>query len=121
MNFNIAATATSIAGLILGLGWLFGGKLVIRRWGLDANPLGLLVGRRLGAAYLGIALLLFLGRSAPSSELRSAVSLSMLAALAILAILGIVEFRANRAGKGILVSVLVEIALAGCFAAVLLA
>jgi hypothetical protein len=121
MNFNIAATATSIVGIILGVGWLLGGRLVLRRWGLEANPLGLLVGRCLGAAYIGIALMLFLGRSAPASELRSAISVAMLVALAILAVLGLVEFKANRAGKGILVSVVAETVLAGCFAAALLA
>lgn len=119
MSFTIAAIATSIAGLLLGLGWLLAGSLVLKRWGLEANPLGLLVGRRLGAAYFGIAILLFLGRSAPPSELRSAVSVAMLVALSLLAILGIVEFRAKRAGKGILVSVVLEVLLAAGFAAVL--
>ena len=119
MSFKIAAVATSIAGLILGLGWLFAGSLVLKRWGLEANPLGLLVGRRLGAAYFGIAIMLFLGRSAPQSELRSAVSVAMLVALSLLAILGIVEFRAKRAGKGIVASIVLEVLLAASFAAVL--
>jgi len=109
MSFTIAAVATSIAGLLLGLGWLFAGSLVLKRWGLEANSLGLLVGRRLGAAYFGIAIMLFLGRSTPPSELRSAVSIGMLFALSLLAILGVLEFKAKRAGKGILVSVVLEV------------
>jgi hypothetical protein len=121
MSFTIAAVATSIAVLLLGFGWLFVGSLVLKRWGLEANPLGLLVGRRLGAAYVGIAIMLFLGRSAPPSALRSAVSIAMLVALALLAILGIVEFRAKRAGKGILVSVALEVLLAAGFATALAA
>jgi len=121
MSFTIAAVATSIAGLLLGLGWLFAGGLVLKRWGLEANPLGLLVGRRLGAAYFGIALMLFLGRSAAPSELRSAVCIAMLVALSLLAILGIVELKAKRAGKGILVSVVLEVLLAAGFATALLA
>ena len=119
MSFTIVAVATSIAGLLLGLGWLFAGSLMLKRWELEANPLGLLVGRRLGAAYLGIAIMLFLGRSAPPSELRSAVSIAMLVALSLLAILGIIEVRAKRVGKGILVSVVLEVLLATGFAAVL--
>jgi len=119
MKFTTAAVATSIVALLLGLGWLFAGGLVLKRWGLVANPLGLLLGRRLGAAYCGIALMLFLGRSAPPSELRSAVCIAMLVVLSLLAILGIIEFKAKRAGKGILVSVVIEVLLAAGFAAAL--
>ena len=121
MSYTIVAVATSIAALLLGLGWLFAGRLILKRWGLEANPLGLLVGRRLGAAYFGIAIMLFLGRSAPPSEFRSTVCIAMLVALSLLAILGIVELRAKRAGKGILVSVVLEVLLAAGFATALLA
>lgn len=121
ITFSIAAVATAVASLILGLGWLFAGNLVLKRWGLEANTLGLLVGRRLGATYLGIALLLYLGRSAPPSDLRSAISIAMLVALTLLAALGLFELTAKRAGKGILVSVVIEILLACGFALVLLA
>jgi len=121
MSFTIAAVATSVAVLLVGLGWLFAGGLVLKRWGIAASALGLLVGRRLGAVYFGIAIMLFAGRSAPPSELRSAVSIGMLVALSLLALLGIVEFKAKRAGKGILVSVVIEVLLAAGFASALLA
>lgn len=120
MSFYLAAVATSIAGLILGLGWLFAGTLLLKRWGLETNASGLLVGRRLGVVYVTTALLLFLGRSAPPSELRSVVAISMLASMGLLALLGLIEFKAGRAGKGILASVAVEIILAGSFGLVLL-
>ena len=121
MSFTIVAITTSIAGLILAIGWLFAGSLVLKRWGVEANTLGLLVGRRLGAVYLGIALMLFLGRSAPPSEFRSVVCTGMFVALALLAFLGLFELKAHRAGKGILVSVALEVILAAGFASVLLA
>ena len=121
MNFTATAVATSIAALILGLCWLFAGSLVLKRWGLEANALGLLVGRRLGAAYLGIAMMLFLARSAPPSEFRSSVSIAMLAALVLLALLGLIELKAKRVGRGILVSVAAELVLAAGFATALLA
>ena len=89
MSFFIAAVATSIAGLVLGLGWLVAGTLVLKRWGVEASNESLLVGRRLGAVYLAIALLLFLSRSAPASDLRSAISIGMVAALTLLAALGL--------------------------------
>ena len=45
----------------------------------------------------------------------------MFAALTLLALLGLFEFKAHRAGKGILVSVALEVILAVGFALVLLA
>jgi Ca2+/Na+ antiporter len=121
MSFTVTAVATSIAGLVLGLGWLFAGSLLLKRWGLEANSLGLLVGRRLGAVYFGIAIMLFLGRAAPPSAFRSDVCIAMLVALLLLALLGLIEFSAKRAGKGILISVVLELLLAAGFASVLLA
>lgn len=121
MSFAIVAVATSIAGLILGVGWLFAGNLLFKRWGVEAHTDGLLVGRRLGAAYLGIAFMLFLGRAAPPSDLRSAICAGLLFALLLLAGLGLFEFKARRARIGILVSVALEVILASGFAWVLLA
>jgi hypothetical protein len=121
MSFYIVAIATSVASLLLGMGWLFAGKLVLKRWRIEPNDIALLVGRRLGAVYLGTSLLLFLARSAPPSEVRSSLSAGMLVSLALLAALGLFEFKARRAGPGICVSVGVEIILALGFAWVLLA
>lgn len=121
MNFSSIAIATSIAAALLGVGWLLAGRLLLKRWGIEANPTGLLVGRRLGAVYLGIALMLFLGRSAPASEFRSVVCMGMFMALVLLAGLGLIEFKAHRAGPAILLSVVLEVILAGGFASVLLA
>jgi hypothetical protein len=121
MSFYIVAIATSVAGLLLGIGWLFAGKLVLQRWRIEPNDIGLLVGRRLGAVYLGTSLMLFLARSAPPSDVRSALSVGMFVSLALLAGLGLFEFKARRAGSGIFVSVAVEIILALGFAWVMLA
>jgi hypothetical protein len=119
MGFTVVATATSVAGLMLGIGWLLGGALLLRRWGMEAHADGLLAGRRLGAAYLGISLMLFLGRSAPASPIRDAVCAGMLCALALMAASGLVEFRAGRARAGILASVALEVVLAFGFGWVL--
>lgn len=120
MNFTIVTTATAIAGLILGIGWLFAGSLLHKRWRIEPTASSLLVGRRLGAAYLGISIMLFLGRSVPPSDLRTAICVGMFVALAVLAGLGLVELKAHRAGPGILVSVVLEIVLAAGFGWVLL-
>lgn len=120
MSYTVVAVSTSIASFVLGLGWLFAGGLVLKRWTIEANSTSLLVGRRLGAVYVSMAVLLFFARSAPPSELRTAVCTSVLVALALLAGLGIFELSRGRAGKGILVSVGLELVLAAGFLSVLL-
>jgi hypothetical protein len=121
MSFAIVATVTSVAGLMLGIGWIFAGTTLFKRWGIEAHPDGLLVGRRLGAVYLGIAIMLFFGRSASASDLRTALCIGMLFGMLVLAILGVVEFRARRANAVILASSVLEVFLAVGFAWVLLA
>jgi hypothetical protein len=108
MSFGLVALAASIAGGVLGVGWFFGGTLLLRRWGMEPHADGLLAGRRLGAAYFGIALMLFLARTAPPSNLRDAVSAGMSLALILMAASGLIDFRAKRAGVGILASVALE-------------
>jgi hypothetical protein len=77
MSFTIAAVATSIADLLMGLRWRVAGGLLLKQWGIGATHIGLL------------------------------------------ASLGLVEFRARRVGKGILVNVVIEVLLAAGFAAAL--
>jgi hypothetical protein len=120
MSFAVVAIATSAAGLLLGLGWLFAGQLMLRRWGITPTPQLLLVGRRLGAVYLSIAVMVFLGSNAPESGLRSALAAGLLLAMVLLAALGLIEYRARRANASILVSVALEIVLGAGYAAVLL-
>ncbi|HEX2541158.1 MAG TPA: hypothetical protein VHM00_08755 [Caldimonas sp.] len=121
MSFSVVAVATSIVAILLGLGWLFAGRLVLKRWGIEADSGGLLVGRRLGVTYLAFAIVLLLGSQAPPSPLRSALSAAMLVGLLLLALLGVFELRARRASRGILISVAVEAVLALGFAWVLFA
>lgn len=120
MNFTIIAATTAIAGMLLGVGWLVAPRLMHTRWAISATEQSLLVGRRLGAAYLGIAIMLFLGRSAPPSELRTAVCVGMLVAMLVLAGLGLHAWRSNRVGKGILPSVILEVLLAAGYLWILL-
>lgn len=120
MSFNLVATLTAIAGLILGVGWMFAGTSLFRRWGMDSHTDGLLIGRRLAAVYLGVALILFLGRDAPPSDLRVAVCAGMLFVMVVLATLGVYEFRARRASSFILASSALEVFLAVGYGWVLL-
>ena len=120
MSFNFVLTVTSIAGLILGVGWMFAGSSLFQRWGINAHVDGLLVGRRLGAVYLGVSVILFMGRTAPPSDLRVAICIGVLFSMLVLAGLGLFEFIARRANSLILVSVALEVFLALGFVWVLL-
>lgn len=115
MSFNILAIVTSVVGLLLGLGWLFAGHLLLRRWRIEANPVALLVGRRIGAVYVGLATIMFLARTAPPSEVRSSLCVGALIFCTLLALLGLFEFKRGRVGPGMLSSVVVELLLAAGF------
>ena len=111
MSFHALAIVTCIAALLLGTGWLFAGRLMLKRWRIEPSVGALLVGRRIGAVYLGVALLCFLVRSTTSVELITSVSVFAVLVNALLAGLGLYDYRAQRAGPAILVSVAVELLL----------
>ena len=121
MSFHTLSIVTCIAALLLGTGWLFAGRLMLQRWRIEPNVGALLVGRRIGAVYLGVALLCYLVRSTTSAELITSVSLFAVFVNALLAGLGLHEYRAQRAGPAILVSVVVELLLLLGFGTLLLA
>ena len=120
MTFQTLSLVTSIAALLLGAGWFAAGRLMLQRWRIEPSVGALLVGRRIGVIYLGVALLFFLVRSIESPELITIVSTFAAVANALLAGLGVYEYRARRAGPAILVSVVFELALVVGFGRLLL-
>ena len=120
MTFQTLSLVTSIAALLLGAGWLTAGRLMLQRWRIEPSVGALLVGRRIGVIYLGVALLFFLVRSTESPELITIVSTFAALANALLAGLGVYEYHARRAGPAILVSVAFELALVVGFGRLLL-
>ncbi len=119
MTFEILALITTGAGTLLGLGFMFAGRFMLKQWGLDASDASFVMCRRIGAVYLGIALLFFLGRSAGPSELRFAVCVGLGSAIGLLACLGLYELMCRRVSKGIFVSTIVETLLSASFFVVL--
>ena len=115
MSFKIMAYIMTLGGNILGLRLMFAGASVLKEWGIEVTDGPLLMCRRLGALYLGLALMFFLGRAAAPSDLRSAVCLGVGGASALLACLGLFEYRAGRVTSGIIVPAIVEIVLAAGF------
>jgi hypothetical protein len=103
------------AGCFLGLRFIFAGGSVLKEWGVEATAGSLILFRRIGAMYLALALMFFLGRAAAASDLRSAVCLVMGGAIALLAGLGLFEYLARRVGAGVFRSVVGEAVLAAGF------
>ena len=75
MTFQVIALVMTCAGCLLGLRFIFAGGSVLKEWGIEATAGSLILFRRIGAIYLGLALMFFLGRAAAPSDLRSAVCL----------------------------------------------
>lgn len=116
MTFKIMASALSLAGSVLGARFLFFGASVMRDWGLETTEGPLIIGRRIAALYLGLAVMFFLGRDAPPSTLRSAVCVGIGVALVLLAALGVFERAAGRVSAGIIVPAIIEAVFAAGFA-----
>jgi hypothetical protein len=115
LTFKIMAYVMTVAGCVLGLRFIFAGASVLKEWGIEATDGPLVICRRLGALYLGLALMFFLGRTAAPSDLRSAVCLGIGGASALLACLGLFELWAGRVSSGIIVPAIVETVLAAGF------
>ena len=116
MTFKIMAFMMTLGGCVLGLRFIFAGASVLKEWGIEATDGPLVICRRLGAFYFGIALMFFLGRAAAPSDLRSAVCLGMGGTSALLAGLLLFEFAAGRVSSGIIVPEIFEMVLAAGFA-----
>ena len=115
MTFQVIALIMTCAGCLLGVRFIFAGGSVLKEWGLEETAGSIVLFRRLGAIYLGLALMFFIGRAAAPSDLRSAVCLVTGGAIALLAGLGIFEFLARRVRVGIFRSVVGEAVLAAGF------
>ncbi len=115
MTFQTIALIMTCAGAVLGLRFLFAGGSVLKEWSIEPTVGALILFRRIGVIYLGLALMFFLARAAAPSEVRSAVCLVTGGAIALVAGLGVYEFWARRAGSGIFRSVVAEAVLAAGF------
>jgi hypothetical protein len=112
MTFKTTAIVTAIVAFLLGAGYILAGALVIGRWQIDITGGVLLIGRRLGALYLGLSVIFFLARSTPVSAARTALSAGAAVTLSTLAVLGTYELAAGHVANGMLASIAIETLLA---------
>ena len=121
MKFKTMAIITGIALLALGLGYFFFGAVIVGRWQVEPTASVILLARRIGCLYLGLALVFFLARRAPISTARTALSAGAVAITFLLAGTGVYELSAGHVGNGILISAAIELLLGLGFIRVLLA
>ncbi|TCT32677.1 hypothetical protein [Martelella mediterranea] len=115
MTFEILALVMTAACIVLGARFIVFGGSVLKEWGLEQSIGALILFRRMGLMYLGLALMFFLGRTAGSSDIRSAVCLVMGGTAMLLAGLGLYEFLARRVSAGIFRSAVAEAVLGAAF------
>src|SRR5262245_9602595 len=115
MTFKIMAIVTALAGTALGVRFVFAGASVLKEWNIEVTSGTLVMCRRLGALYLGLAAMFLLGQNAAASELRSAACLGVGGASLLLAGLGLMDLRTGRVSSGIVVPVIAEVVLAAGF------
>ena len=123
MTFTLVATIAAVAATGLGLGNLFAPPFMMTQWGMfsyrtdpySLQPPTVFLSRRIGAIYLGLAVMFVVGRDAPPSRLRDAICVGFAIALALIALTGIIERAANRVSNGILVPTTFETLLAASF------
>ena len=120
MKFKTMAISTGFALLALGIGYFFFGAVIVGRWGVEATQSVLLLARRIGCLYLGLALVFFLARKTPVSPARTALSTGAVAITLLLAATGVYALVLGHAGNGILISAAVELLLGLGFIWVLL-
>jgi hypothetical protein len=115
-SFRTVAIVASSICLLLASGWLLAPQLILRVWQIAGPEPALVMARRGGALFLGLAATLFLARNAENSSARRAISTGLCLACATLAMLGIGEWIAGHAGIGIGLAAFVEILLSASFA-----
>ena len=84
-------------------------------YGVATNPAAEFVTRRASGMFLGLAVLLWMGRNAPDSPLRRAVCYGLFATFAGIAATGSYEYARGFASVAILVAACGELVIAGLF------
>lgn len=112
MTFETMTLITASATLGLGLGFLFAPAAMLKPWGLESPTAAAVLSRRIGAVYLGLAVMMALART---GDFQTGLTVGAATATGLLALTGINDLRLGNVTKGILLAVIVEILLTAGF------
>lgn len=101
MSYKVVSIAASALYSALFLCLLVAPDLIYWLFGIERHTTADLFAKRAAMLFLGLAVLTFLGRNAPHSSLRQAVSVAMATTMAGLMLTGMYEFFFGSAGIGI--------------------
>lgn len=113
--FRFAAILTALVCVILFLVFLLAPGSYPGTYGVATNPSAEFITRRASPMFLGLALMLWMGRNAPDSPLRQAVCIGIAVLFAGIAFTGMYEYGRGFASVAIVVAAAGELVLAGLF------
>lgn len=96
----VSIAASALYGMLF-VCLLIAPDLIYWLFGIERHATADLLARRAAMLFLGLAMFSFLGRNAPYSSLRQAVSIAMATTMAGLMLAGMYEFFVGTAGIGI--------------------
>lgn len=111
LSFYRLSVLASILFASLASILIFVPEQMLTSWGIALSTETGLLMNRIGALYVGIAVMFFLARNAEHSPTRSAIIYGTATACMILALLGVYEFAVGHAASGILIGVFIEVTL----------
>lgn len=120
MSYKAVSLAASALYITLFACLLVAPDLIYSFFGIARHATADLLARRAAMLFLGLAVLCFLGRNAPPSDFRQAVSVAMATTMAGLIIAGMYEFFFGVAGVGIWAAITGEALFLGLYLRVLL-
>lgn len=115
MPFRLAATLTAIVCAVLFVIFLLAPQSYSAGYGVPGDAAGEFLGRRASPLLLGLAVMLWSGRNAPASPLRSAVCYGVGVCFAGIAFTGLYEYGRNVASITIVVAAGLEMVVAAVF------
>ena len=111
---TISVCAAALCG-VLGFSLLVLPVIVYWIFGIMGNDTTDFMSRRAAMLFLGFAIILFQSRNAPNSAIRRSLSLGVWVAMLGLAATGLFEFAIGRAGGGIWLAIVTELAFAAAY------
>nr|WP_295885176.1 hypothetical protein [uncultured Devosia sp.] len=112
LSYRAASLVTAALFTVLFAVLMISPAVMFWLFGIEANAAAEFVGRRTAILFIGLAVVVFLGRDEPDSALRRAVATGVFTVVAGFAGLGLIELFRGAAGMGILVAVAGEAVLA---------
>ena len=104
-KYVVIIIALSVIGL--GCRFIFSSDSILKEWGLESIDSTRVLGRRLGAIYFGLSVLLFLSLTSLSKSQTIIIGVSAISGF--LAISGILDLLAGRVNMGVIRSIVAEI------------